>query len=67
MQGVVGGTYPQPFSFLLSLVRQKKSNHSFSIVTGGRHLGGWLFVYNHFPPRRQIVDTFQALRLTLSD
>ncbi|MPC13716.1 hypothetical protein E2C01_006460 [Portunus trituberculatus] len=47
----------QAFYFLLTLpVRHKKSNHSFSIVTGVRHLGGYLFVYIHFPLRRQLVD-----------
>ncbi|MPC27319.1 Ras GTPase-activating protein 3 [Portunus trituberculatus] len=35
------GTYPQAFSFLLTLpVCENKSNHCFSIVTGGRLLGG---------------------------
>ncbi|MPC21262.1 hypothetical protein E2C01_014241 [Portunus trituberculatus] len=34
------------------IVRQKKSNHRFSIVTGGSHLGGQLFVFIHFPLSR---------------
>ncbi|MPC65650.1 hypothetical protein E2C01_059788 [Portunus trituberculatus] len=54
--------------FLLTVpVRQKKSNHSFTIVTGGRQLGGELFVDINFLPRCQLVHTFQALRMTLSD
>ncbi|MPC45665.1 hypothetical protein E2C01_039371 [Portunus trituberculatus] len=46
---------------------ERKSNHN-CIVTGGRHLGGKLFVYIHFLPRRQlIVDTFHSLCVTFSD
>ncbi|MPC57056.1 hypothetical protein E2C01_051027 [Portunus trituberculatus] len=39
-QGVVGGTYPQALSFLLTLPVRQKSNHHFIIVTVGKHLGG---------------------------
>ncbi|MPC18262.1 hypothetical protein E2C01_011142 [Portunus trituberculatus] len=48
-------------------IHQNKSNHSFSIITGRRHLGSWLFVYIHFLPRCQQVDTFKSLCVTLSE
>ncbi|MPC29293.1 hypothetical protein E2C01_022521 [Portunus trituberculatus] len=59
-------TYPQAFSFLLTLPVRQKSNHSFSIVTGGRQLGGYLFVYT--PPTKAPTNRYfaGAIRLTLS-
>ncbi|MPC77787.1 hypothetical protein E2C01_072254 [Portunus trituberculatus] len=51
----------------VGLVHQKKSNHSFSFVTRGRHLDRYLIVYIHFLSRQQLVNAFQVLRVTLSD
>ncbi|MPC40344.1 hypothetical protein E2C01_033900 [Portunus trituberculatus] len=43
----------------------EEEQHSFSIVTGGRHLGGELFVDIHSPPRSHaltyLVTTFSKL------
>ncbi|MPC58711.1 hypothetical protein E2C01_052719 [Portunus trituberculatus] len=45
----------------------KEENHALLQHRHGRKISWWLTIYIHFPPRRQLVDTFQSLRVTLSD